>query len=108
MPPEPWRPPMNDNPDPPPTPTPFAPSYFAVAASSSERRMSFWLRRLLACNPFYLVSAALLLYGIYRVSVDPGFLSEETAHLFFNFTSLQVYELLLVGTAIFLARRRIW
>jgi len=63
---------------------------------------------LLACNPFYLVSAALLLFGFYRVSVDPGFLSEEISQLTFNFTSLQFYEALLVITAIFLARRRIW
>jgi len=65
-------------------------------------------KRLLACNPFYLASAALLLFGIYRISIDPSFLSEESAHLFFNFSALQVYELLLVSTAIFLAGRRIW
>ena len=70
--------------------------------------LSYWLRRFLACNPFYLVSAAFLLYGLYRVSVDPKFLSSETSQLAFNFTSLQFYEALLVATAIFLARRGIW
>jgi hypothetical protein len=69
--------------------------------------ISAWLRRFLACNPFYLISAALLLYGLYRVSNDPNFLKKESAQLMFNFTSLQVYEVLLVITAIFLARRRI-
>ena len=39
------------------------------------RSVSYWLKRFLACNPFYLVSAALLLFGFYRISVDPGFLS---------------------------------
>ena len=66
------------------------------------------LKRLLACNPFYLLSAALLLYGMYRVSLDADFLPTEVGQLVFNFTSLQFYELLLVFTAIVLARRRIW
>jgi len=70
--------------------------------------ISRWLKRLFACNPFYLVSAALLLFGMYHVSVDPNFLPTETVQLVFNFTSLQCYELLLVFTAITLARRRVW
>lgn len=69
---------------------------------------NYWLKRLLACNPFYLVSVALLLYGCYRISLEPGIFGKESAHLIFNFSSLQTYELLLVVTAIFLARRRIW
>ena len=68
----------------------------------------YWLRRLLACNPFYLVSVALLLYGCYRISLEPGVFGKESAHLIFNFGSLQAYELLLVVTAVFLSRRRIW
>lgn len=67
-----------------------------------------WLKRLLACNPFYLVSAALLLFGMSRMSAAPGFLGTELAQLTFNFSSLQLYELLLVGTAILLARRAVW
>ena len=74
-------------------------------SEAAWRRFVWWLRRFLACNPFYLVSAALLLYGVYRVSVDPNFLSRETAQLAFNFSSLQLYEALLVITAIVLARR---
>jgi hypothetical protein len=66
------------------------------------------VKRFLACNPFYLVSAALLLYGFYRVSVDANFLRGELAQLWFNFGSLQCYEILLVLTAVLLARRRIW
>src|SRR5215204_633256 len=78
------------------------------STSQACKPLSYWLRRLFLCNPFYLVSAALLLFGIYRVSVDPGFLKEELKQLSFNFVSLQTYELLLVITAVFLARRRIW
>jgi len=82
----------------------------AAFASKLPRRQPivYWLKRLLACNPFYLVSAALLLYGMYCVSIDPGFLPTEIGQLVFNFTSLQFYELLLVATAIVLARRSIW
>src|SRR5512138_2308009 len=82
-------------------------------ASNQERTLAnealvSWARRFLACNPFYLVSAALLLYGIYRVSVDPAMGGHEVLQLCFNLSSLEVYEALLVLTAIFLARRLIW
>lgn len=72
------------------------------------RPLSWWLRKFFACNPFYLVSAALLLYGCYRISIDETFTDRDTARLLFNFSSVQVYELLLVGVAIFLARRCLW
>ena len=82
----------------------------SVRSQASPPEKNHWhvLRRLLACNPFYLVSVGLLLYGCYRISIEPKVFNDESAHLFFNFGSLQVYELLLAGTAIFLARRRIW
>ncbi|MDB6068326.1 MAG: hypothetical protein JWR26_4534 [Pedosphaera sp.] len=67
-----------------------------------------WLKKFFACNPFYLLSAASLLYGVYLVSSDTRFFSREIYQLAFNFGSLQFYELLLVATAIVLARRRIW
>jgi hypothetical protein len=69
---------------------------------------SHWIKRALACNPFYLVSAALLLYGFYLISVDPNFLQREISQLLFNFTALQFYELLVVITAVLLVRRQIW
>src|SRR5262249_37666266 len=72
------------------------------------KNLRYWFKRLLACNPFYLVSVALLLYGCYRISLDPKVFNNESAHLFFNFGSLQVYELLLAATAILLPRPRIW
>lgn len=67
-----------------------------------------WVKRFLAGNPFYLVSAALLLFGINRLAVDPNFLKAEVAKLGFNFSALQVYELLVAGMAILLARRKVW
>ena len=67
-----------------------------------------WVHQLIACNPFYLVSAALLLLGLYLVSSDANFPGRETAQLTLNFSALQVYEALLAATAVFLARRRIW
>ncbi len=95
------------SPQPPPLPA-FPAGFFPRHGRSPARWALHWLKLCLSCNPFYLASAALLLYGLYRVSIDPAFLSRETAHLVFNFTSLQLYELLLVSTAIFLAWRRIW
>jgi hypothetical protein len=68
---------------------------------------SFW-GTLIRCNPFYLFSALLLLYGVYRASVDPAFLSTETRQAMFNFASLEGYGLMLVATVILLARRKIW
>ena len=67
-----------------------------------------WLRRLLVCNPFFLASAALMLLAVNRLSLDPAFLGSETQKLLFNFGALQLYSMLLVGTAIVLARRHIW
>ncbi len=69
---------------------------------------SHWAKRFLICNPFYLVSAALLLFGMYRLSADRSLFTGEIPQLVFNLTSLEFYEVLLVATAIFLAARRIW
>ena len=80
----------------------------ASPAAAGVKPVSHWLKQLIACNPFYLASAVLLLFGLYRISVDPDFLHTETAQLAFNFTSLQFYEWLVVMTAIGLARRCIW
>lgn len=73
-----------------------------------RKPLSWWLHKFMACNPFYMASAVLLLYGCYRISMDETFVDHETARLLFNFSSVQVYELLLVGVAIFLARRYLW
>ena len=58
---------------------------------------------LLTVNPFYLASAVMMLYGLYLVSVDTQLLGQETSQLAFNFSSLQLYECLLVVTAVVLA-----
>ncbi len=65
-------------------------------------------KMLLARNPFYILSALLLLYSIRLLSVDSRLFRDETPNLLFNFSSFQFYELLLAGTAILLARRMIW
>lgn len=66
------------------------------------------LRQVFSCNPLYLGSAALLLYSFYLISADAAFLPKETQQLAFNLCSLQLYELLLTVTAVFLAFRAIW
>ena len=79
-----------------------------AATGRPARSFAHWLSSFLACNPFYISSAALLLYGFYRVSIDPHFLPRETAQLIFNFSALQSYEILIVLTALFLAARQVW
>jgi hypothetical protein len=67
-----------------------------------------WTRILLARNPFYIISAVLLLWSMRQLSLDSRIFPDELPQLLFNFSSFQFYELLLAGTAILLARRRIW
>lgn len=67
-----------------------------------------WLCRFFACNPLYLASAGLLLYGINQLSSDASLAGAEPAQITFNFAALFIYEILLVWTAILLARRAIW
>jgi hypothetical protein len=75
---------------------------------SRQEDWRWWIKKLLVCNPFFLCSAALLLFAINRLSNDPNFLADETQNLLFNFSALQIYEVLLVVTAIVLARRLVW
>lgn len=75
--------------------------------SQTLKPLKWWLKKLFACNPFYLVSAMLLLYGCYRVSIDAPLLNFELSRLWFSYSSVQLYELLLVATAIFLVRRNL-
>src|SRR5688572_1829505 len=66
-----------------------------------------WFTHLVRCNPFYLLSALLLIYGLYRVSIDPHFLRTDTGQILFNFGAIEVYEAMLAATALVLVRRRI-
>lgn len=68
----------------------------------------YWMRRLLVCNPFFLCSAALLLYAVNRLSSVDSLFAGEIHNLFFNFSALQFYETLVVFAGILLARRKIW
>ena len=86
----------------PSAPPPIAPSF------DVWRAVRRWTRILLARNPFYIISAALLLWSMRRLSLDSRIFSRELPQLLFNFSSFQFYELLLAVTAIVLARRRVW
>lgn len=86
----------------------IAPAAPAESECPELKPFSYSAKRFLVCNPFYLVSAALLLLGMYRLSVDRSLFENEVPQLIFNLSSLEFYEILLVGTAIFLAARRIW
>jgi hypothetical protein len=67
-----------------------------------------WARRLLVCNPFFLCSAALLLFGVNKLSGEDRLFRDEIQNLLFNFSALQFYEVLVVFTAVVLARRKVW
>jgi hypothetical protein len=86
---------------------PTPPAAHVAQTSVCPAHGSLW-KRLIRCNPFYLISAVLLIYGVYRASIDPHFLSTETRQVIFNFGSLEIYGLMLVLTAIFLSRRQIY
>ncbi|MBM4032286.1 MAG: hypothetical protein FJ291_10915 [Planctomycetes bacterium] len=63
-------------------------------------------RRLARHNPAYLISAALMILGVYSI-VQPG--SQAIGNIpaiLATFSTLQFYELLLVGIAVFLVCRR--
>ena len=85
--------------------TPSAPPSLPDAFVS-PLRLTF--KRILAGNPFYLISAGLLLYGINQLTTDPKLVGAELPMLRFNFCALLLYEIMLVGTAIMLIRRHIW
>lgn len=87
------------------TPEPMPTSEEAPAPPNDWR---YWMRRLLVCNPFFLCSAALLLYAVNRLSSVDSLFAGEIHNLFFNFSALQFYETLVVVAGIILARRRIW
>jgi len=89
----------------PPIISPVTPT---ISECPELKPFSYWAKRFLICNPFYLVSAALLLFGMYRLSVDRSLFANEIPQLIFNLSSLEFYEILLVATAIFLAARRIY
>jgi hypothetical protein len=103
---------MNDDHTPEPNTSPISPTDTPPAPLppliSKPIPWGYWARRLLVCNPFFLCSAALLLFGVNRLSLDPNFLGEEQSNLLFNYSALQLYGFLVVGTALILARRKIW
>jgi hypothetical protein len=100
--------------DPVPDPVSSIPSPIQSAPPSATRPFDagaafrHWARILLARNPFYIISAALLLWSMRRLSLDSRIFPEEFPQLLFNFSSFQIYEVLLVVTAIGLGRRRVW
>jgi len=94
-----------DHPEPEPTAPISQPDVTLTPAPPNWRE---WARRLLVCNPFFLCSAALLLFGVNRLSGEEKLFRGEIQNLLFNFSALQFYEVLVVFTAVVLARRRVW
>jgi len=59
-----------------------------VASPPAPSNWRDWARRLLVCNPFFLCSAALLLFGINRLSGEDKLFRDEIQSLLFNFSAL--------------------
>ncbi len=79
-----------------------------VIAGPPQINLRALMKRIIARNPFYLISAGLLLYGINQLTTDPKLVGAEFSMLRFNFCALIIYEIMLVATAVALARRGIW
>lgn len=80
-----------------------------VAEDSSPRlerlRRARHLRWIVAGNPFYPLSAVLVLLGVFLLSGDDRLFASETGQLHFNFGALEAYGFLVAATAVFLFRR---
>lgn len=100
------------NPTPSETPMPTPPAIPTSAQPPSppldvKHHFGRWMRYILAGNPFYILSAVLVLWSMDRLSIDSRIFSSELPQLYFNVSAFQVYEAMLVVTAIFLAGRGI-
>lgn len=73
-------------------------------AESGWRLLRRWI---VAGNPFYPLSAVLVLFGIFLLFGDERLFGAELAQLWFNFGALEGYGLLIVVTTLFLFRRGI-
>ncbi len=71
-------------------------------AESGWRLLGRWI---VAGNPFYPLSAVLVLFGIFLMSGDERLFGGELAQLWFNFGAVEGYGLLIGLTALFLFRR---
>ncbi|HAV61624.1 MAG TPA: hypothetical protein DCY13_04575 [Verrucomicrobiales bacterium] len=66
------------------------------------------LRRVVAGNPFYPLSAALVLLGVFLLAGDERLFASEAEQLHFNFGAVEAYGFIIVATAVFLVRRVIY
>ncbi|NQZ56375.1 MAG: hypothetical protein HRT88_02740 [Lentisphaeraceae bacterium] len=71
---------------------------------------SFFKRFLLTCNPWFLASTVLILFGIYSFSNDSAYAGEhaEVTQPVLSFVSLQIYEVLALAAALIFRKWRQW
>ncbi|MCM8537398.1 MAG: hypothetical protein NE334_15770 [Lentisphaeraceae bacterium] len=62
------------------------------------KEKDIWKRLIITCNPWFLSSAVLLLLGIYNVQMDENFISTEESEVLFSFFTLQIYEVMALGS----------
>lgn len=68
---------------------------------------NFLSKFIVTCNPWFLSSAVMLLYGIYQVRVDKIFLDSEELEVLFSFFTLQIYEAMAIFSAWFFLKRKL-
>ena len=68
---------------------------------------NFLSKFIVTCNPWFLSSAVMLLYGIYQVRVDKIFLDSEELEVLFSFFTLQIYEAMALFSAWFFLKRKL-
>src|SRR5215471_10891300 len=73
--------PSSENPATEKPPASIAASPPSIEFALPEKHAGDLIRRFLACNPWYLLSAALLLYSFYLISADHSFLATEVSQL---------------------------
>lgn len=79
----------------------------SIAPRKQRTRLRRFIGWIVAGNPFYPMSAVLVLLGVFLLSGEEAFFGSETRQLVFNMSAVQIYGLLMVGTAIYLNRKQI-
>lgn len=79
----------------------------ATSSASALAVDKKWVRWLLAGNPFYPVSAGLVLLGVFLLSGEQRIFDTELRQLWFNLGAVSGYGFLMVFTAVWLYRRRV-
>ena len=57
------------------------PDLLLISEQNNKKHLKFGWLRLMAGNPFFLISPVMLLYGLFSVATEPQMLGQEQASL---------------------------